>query len=304
MSIIGKFLVKNDINAALFAFGCLMLVFAGIPGQFIAAVVIAMVTMVKGYKSGATVLAFVALPAAVYLMKAQISPFDAVFLQCIVVWLLAGLLRKYHSWQFTLEVITALGVACVGVFHMLIADPAQFWMNVMTTLLDQLNASLSGQIDLKDLHQQLLPIAPYMTGMVTFTMSLILFVQLLVARNWATRVSDTVAKAQQAFSAIHMSWVAAVVMLLLGLVAVLMQLSFARDGITVLLLPFMIAGLSYLHYLAQQYRQIVFLLAVIYFGLFIPSLTFKLITVLAAIGYVDSLCHFRKRFAPKSAAIY
>ncbi len=303
MSTLGKFLLKNDINAALFAFGCLMLVFVGIPGQFIAAIVIAMVTMVKGYKSGATVLAFVALPAAVYLLKAQISLFDAVFLQCIFVWLLAGLLRKYHSWQFILEIIAVLGVACVAAFHLLVADPVQFWMNVMTTLLDQFNASLNGQIDLKELHHQLLPIAPYMTGMVTFTMSLILFVQLLVARHWTVRLSEKVDQTQQAFPAIHIGWIAAVLMSL-ALVAVLMQLSFARDCIAVLLLPFMIAGLSYLHHLAQQYRQIVFLLAIIYFGLFVPSLTFKLIMVLAVVGYVDSLCNFRKRFKPKSATIY
>lgn len=306
MSALGKFLLKSDLNAALFAFGCLMLVFIGIPGQFMAAVVIAMITIKKGYKAGAVVLAFVALPAVVFLMLAEVSPFDAVFLQCIIVWLFAGMLQKYNSWVLIFELMAVISVVCVGMFHLLVADPTHFWLTQMTKLVEQLSADLSSNIDIKQMHQRLVAIAPYMTGLIAFSVTLIMFVELLLARVWAIRLTAKPAEAGkvlQKFSEIHVGWVDALVVSIV-LAGVALQMAFARDCVAALLLPFMIGGLSYLHYLARQHRQLVYLLAVIYFGLLMPSIALKLILVVAAIGYVDSWCNFRRRFTAKSAAIY
>ena len=51
MNALSEFLLKKDMNAALVAFGCIMLSFIGIPGEIFASVIIALVTLRKGFKS-------------------------------------------------------------------------------------------------------------------------------------------------------------------------------------------------------------------------------------------------------------
>ena len=74
MATLTRHILNNNLVAALVAFGCVMLAFVGLPGEIAAAVIIAFVTMRKGWQSGAIVLAFVALPAVGFLLHKELSP--------------------------------------------------------------------------------------------------------------------------------------------------------------------------------------------------------------------------------------
>lgn len=300
MSTISKFLLKSDINAALIAFGCEMLTFVGIPGEILAAVIVALCTMIKGYKSGAVVLSFVALPAFAFLMHREMSPFDAIFLQCVVVWLLAGLLKKTQSWRLIFEVMAIGAAALVGVFHWFVADPAQFWLTTITHLVTLLNtnfnASFNASINVNDVVSVIKPFAPYLTGLLFFSASSLMFVELLLARRWQLRLMGKPEIFRNEFVSIHMGYLGALCLSLV-VVGVLLKMPLARDCLFVFVLPFMMSGLSYLHYMVKRYRQLMYLLIVLYIGLFVATVSMKIVLLLALIGYVDSFCDFRKRFA-------
>ncbi len=296
MSSISEFLLKKDMNAAFVAFGFIMLSFIGLPGEILASVIIALVTLKKGYRSGAVVLAFVALPAVAFLLHRQMSPFDVMFLQCLFVWALAGLFRRYQSWQLTFEVMVVGGVVLLVIFHLIVPDTAQFWMHLLLDFIKKLNATAGTQINSADLTKALLPFAPYLTGLLLFSMFSILFLELLIARRWELRLSGKKDLFTQEFVSIHMGYLGAA-LLSVALVGLIFHIQLARDCLFVLALPFMFSGLSYLHYLVRQHRQLIYILVLLYVGLFISFTSLKVILLLVLIGYVDSFCNFRKRFA-------
>ncbi len=296
MGSISKFLLAKDMNAALVAFVCIMLSFVGIPGEILASIIIAFITMKKGYQSGAVVLAFVALPAVAFLLHKQISPFDFMFLQCVVVWLLAILFRQYHSWSLNFEVMAVVGVVVLFVFHLFVPDTAQFWMNIILELVKNLNVDVNANINVDDMASVLQPFSHYLTGLLLFVVSSMLFLELLVARRWDLRTQQQPALFNQEFINIHIGYVAAG-LLCLTVVGVLCDVNIARDGLFILLLPFMFGGLSYIHYIAKKHHSMIFLLIVLYISLFISFTSIITVLLLALIGFLDSLCNFRKRFA-------
>ena len=296
MSAISEFLLKKDMNAALVAFGCVMLTFVGVPGEILAAMIIALCTMMKGYKSGAIVLAFVALPGVAFLLHKEASPFDIVFVQCIFVWLLAGLLQKFQSWRLIFEVMALGGVILLALFHLFVPDTAQFWMTAATKVMTQVNLNLNTSLSVSQIVEQIRPIAPYMTGLLLFMVSSLIFVELLLARRWQLRLTNKPAAFRQEFVSIHMGYVGAVCLSLV-LVGVYLHMPLARDCLFVFILPFMMSGLSYLHFMLKRYRPLIYVMIALYIGLFISVTSIKIVLLLALIGYVDSFCDFRKRFA-------
>jgi hypothetical protein len=296
MSAVSKFLLEKDMNAALVAFGCIMLSFIGVPGEIFASVIIAFITLRKGFKSGALVLAFVALPAVGFLLHKQTSPFDVMFLQCVFVWALAGLFKRYNSWRLNFEVMVVAGVIMLMVFHLVVPDTAQFWMNLLLGFVKNLNANANANINIADVAKQLRPFAPYLTGLLLFSMSSILFLELLVARRWDLRLSGKQEQFTGEFVNIHMGYFGAA-LLSLALIGVIVHMEVARDCLFVLALPFMFSGLSYIHYMVKRNRRLIYMLVLLYVGLFVTFTSLKVILLLVLIGYVDSLYDFRKRLA-------
>ncbi|PHQ81085.1 MAG: hypothetical protein COB66_03215 [Coxiella sp. (in: Bacteria)] len=296
MSTVGQFLLKKDMNAALAAFGCIMLSLVGIPGEILAAVIISFVTLQKGMKSGALVVAFVALPAVGFLLHREASLFDLGFLQCLFVWLFAGLLRKYQSWRIVFETMVIGSIACVGLMHLIMANPAQYWTDLLVNFVTALNASVGGKIDMPQMTTYIRAIAPYLTGLLMFSAASMMFVQLLLAQLWQYRLAEQRGKLYDAFIQIRVGYLNAGI-LTLAMFGMLFHVAFARDCLFAILLPFVVGGLSYLHYTAKRYRPMLVVLGLIYVGLVMSSFGLTIVIVLSLIGYIDSLFNFRKRFA-------
>lgn len=296
MGAISEFLLKKDMNAALTAFGCVMLAFVGLPGAILASVIIAFITLQKGYKSGAVVVAFVALPAVAFLLHKQMSPFDITFLQCVFVWLLAGLVRRHHSWRLVFEVMVVTGLVLLGIFHVLVPDASQFWTKLVTDFVNQVNMSSGADIDIKQILHQIQPFTPYISGVLLFTVMSLVYIELLLARRWDMRVRGNVTGYVREFTHIKVGFLN-VTLLTLCLLGALLHNGFARDALCIVLLPFMYCGLSYVHYLAKRKRQILYLLVALYVGLFLTYTCLEVVLLLSLVGFIDSLFDFRKRLA-------
>lgn len=293
---LGQFLLKKDMNAALVAFGCVMLTFLGLPGEILAAVIVAFVTLQKDYKSGALVLAFVALPGVAFLLHKEISPFDFIFLQCVFVWIFAILLKKYNSWRLVFDVMAFLGVVIVAIFHFFVTDSALFWMNMMKQLLTEVSSNLDADVNIPQIMTSLRLLAPYFSGVLVFSTTALIFIELLLARLWVYRQSSRRGKLYQEFLTLRVGYIGAA-FLTLVIIAVLLHWPIAQDVLFAVLLPFVVNGLSYLHYVAKRYKQMLFLIVLIYIGLFVSIVSIKIVILLSLIGYIDSWCDLRKRFA-------
>jgi hypothetical protein len=283
-------------NAALVSFGCIMLAFVGLPGAIVASIIIALVTLQKGYKSGALVLAFVALPAVGFLLHKEMSPFDITFLQCVFVWALAGLLRKFQSWRLVFEVMVVIGIVLIAVFHLLVPDAAQFWTQIITNFITKLNVEANANINMAEVTKAIAPFVTYLSGILLFTLLSLVFVELLLARRWDMRVRGNAEGYSREFTHIQMGMLNIVLLVLAG-VGALFHSDMARDCLFVVVLPFMYSGLSYVHYLVKRNRQLIYLLVILYVGLFLTYTCLEVVLLLALVGFVDSLCDFRKRLA-------
>lgn len=289
-------LLKSDLTASLVAFGCIMLAFVGLPGEVVAAVLVAFITMKKGWRSGAMVVAFVALPAVGYALHKEFSPFDIVFFQAVLIYLFAGLLGQFYSWRLVLQVMLLLGVVAIAIFHLVMADPSAYWMTLVTKMLKQVQATVGESTDLSAITQQIQHVSSYLTGLIALSMTAVIFGELVLARIWCFRSANQPGRFKAEFLNIRLGYLEAV-LLTAVLVGVACHLPIAKDILFATVLPFVICGLSYLHSLQQRIQPLLVLLVFIYVSLFVSVTSMYSLMMLATIGYVDSILNLRNRFA-------
>ncbi len=135
---LGEFLLAKDANAIVVAFFCALLPVFSIPTGFIAAIIVGLVTLQKGPKSGLWLLAWVALPAIALLVLHQVGQFDVLFLRCVVVWIFASLLYRYHAWRLLLELMAYSGTALIVVLHFYVPHLHHWWTTELTAYIQQL----------------------------------------------------------------------------------------------------------------------------------------------------------------------
>ncbi len=287
---IGEFLLAKDLHAAGIAFLCTLLPLIKLPGGFLASIVVGLVTLRKGWRSGLFVLAWVALPAVALLFLKRFGVFDILLLRCMLVWLFAIVLSQYRSWGLILEFAAVLALVAIAGVHLIVPDVHAWWAAHLQQYLQEAGKEANVKIpaaDLKILMERVVPIA---TGVLGFFIILGTFVQLVLARWWQAYLFKP-GMLRQEFSQIRMGWPAAIFAILV-VVASFFKLKVAIDFLPVLLLPFMIAGLSLLHLLTMLRKAFLWLLIVVYLGLvFLP---YYIVPALAFVGYVDAWWNMRK----------
>lgn len=288
----GTYLLANPLHAMAAALICAILPLLSIPGGVLAAILVGFVTLCRGYRMGLWVLLGVAIPVVMVAIWKQAVLFDLVLLRCLLVWLLAGLLRITVSWRLVLETMTVLGILVVLGFHLLVDDVPGWWTAILQRYQFFLNSILAGQAAEEKVRQMVMQIIPIATGLFTALMLLGGFCQLLLARWWQAAVFRPGGLAKE-FVEIRSGFILSGLLTLTLLIA-LFGVDFAIDLLPVTVLPLTISGLSLLHKWVRYNRKIIYLLIVVYIGLiFLPMV---LIMVLALVGYVDSGYDFRKRY--------
>ena len=287
----GQWLLTNPLNAAMTAFVATLSMWFNLPGGFIAAVILGLITLQKGAKAGLFVLAWIALPGISLLLLGKLSLFDVSLLRCVLVFLFAVVLKTYQSWRLNLELASLMGVVMVLLLHLLVPDLASVWQRLIGQYLQTVTKTMhiSSSIQMQQVADGIAPVA---TGLVGFIVLLGGIIQLMLSRWWQSLI-DRPGEFRQEFLQIRMGLTPAVSLALI-LMMTLFGSSAAKDALAVGLLPFLIAGLSVCHAFSHQYKAMIVAMVLIYLGLFLLPLF--AVVVVALMGLVDTWLNFRQRY--------
>jgi len=290
MKSLGSFILAKEKNAIIIAFLAALLPIFYIPTGFFAVIVVALVTLQRGFKSGFWVISWVALPAIAMLALRRVGIFDLLFLRCVLVWVFAALLHRYRAWNVVLGAMMLVGIVATLIVHALIPDANGWWAAHLTTYLQNVIQESSWRFNFTaaDFAQQLAPMA---TGLVAFFVAATLFFELLIARFWQTLIQKP-KKMNAGFTRIRSGLFFALLPCVFGVLAYF-KMSWALDVIPIALFPLCVSGLSFLHFWAYTKKPLNIVLVFIYVGMIlVPVLV---VAILALIAFIDAVVHFRKR---------
>ncbi|MDF1797129.1 MAG: hypothetical protein P1U63_11395 [Coxiellaceae bacterium] len=289
MQKIGHWLLAKNMNASIVAFVCALLPAITLPGEFLASIIVALVTLRKGGKSGLMVLTWVALPAVAMMLIGKLSLFDIMLARCVLVWALALVLRQMRSWSLVIMLLTVVGAVGVVFFHAWIADPVSFWSAKLSIYFLDMAKSLPLPADnIKD-NVQL--IAGFATGLLAFVVVLGIFLQLFLARCWQSSLYNPGGLRKEAHQIRVNQWASLVLIFIV--IAACFKIAILIDMLPVLLIPFIVAGLSFIHWWVNQKQKAAFLLVLVYVGFVL----FPYVSIaLALLGIADSWVDLRSRF--------
>lgn len=296
MKRIGQFLLANNVYAIAIAFLCAVLEVFHVYVGFVATIILGLVTLQKGPKSGLMMLAWIALPAIALLVLRDWGQSDLLILRCIFMWIFASLLNRYKSWSFLLTLTTAVGVVLIIILHLFVPHLQQWWIKEITAHLNTFYKEVqatpkwnSVKISPAQFAQYA---APYATGVGSFFLIGTLLIELIFARYWQLVVMN-LGGIKNELIRIRMNRYAAVVVAILLVLALVFEIPVAADALAFAVLPFFIAGLSLVHFWFRRNVASVCCLVLIYAGLIFMPVIF--ITVLAIFAFADSWCNFRNR---------
>lgn len=265
--------------------------------SWIAAVIIGLITLCKGITEGFIVLLWSILPAVVLLVThASFSWVTSVafILSCLVVWGMAILLRYYNRLALVLEISGLIFIAIVLLVHLFVPNVSNWWAehlsNALKQILDQIETTRI--IPFEQLKPTIQWSAQFATGIQAIYLLFTGFIELGVARFLQTKIVKP-AKLSNELLMIRLDSVATLIALVLVSLALYGPVAF-RDTIPVILLPFVIAGFSLMHYFIVRFNYFIVLtcyILVFFIAIFIPIA----LNVLIIAAMMDSIFNFRTR---------
>ena len=288
----GKYLLADNLRAAIIALVCALLAFI-FPTGFVAVVIIGLVTLQKGHKSGLMILAFVLLPIIALLVTHHIDflyRYGFLFMQCGLVFIFSLILRHTGSWQWLVKSVSLLGILIVSASHLIFPNIKEQWTDLITTYLKTNDWTSVFQLSENRSTEFVHHLAPIATGGFTFFVLFGMIVLLILARCWQA-VLFSPGRLQLEFTDVRINPTTSGFFLIVSL-GLLWQPTWLVDIYPVLLLPFMLAGLSIFHRLVMTRKDTIFLVLAVYMALLL--FTFFTVIMLAIIGFVDSFYNFRK----------
>ncbi len=297
MKRIGEFLLAKNIHAAIIALLFTLLPLLNIVGGgFVAAAIIAFITLQKGYKDGLFVLAFVAIPAVGMLFLREMNVFDVLLVGSVLAWWFAGLLRQHGSWRLVFEIGVLIAFIAIVILHVAF-DMHAFWFNFYHVAVKRLAAY---KVNPAQWDTQIKLLVPYATGMMGLIVFLVIMLELLFARWWQSLMFNPGGLGKE-FARIRMSKAMATIFIAV-LIGKLFGQKILIDFFPILFLPFVMSGLAVLHAVKGRMQILGHGMAaaiglfIIYVGLFSFIFTQIVVMLLAAIGYIDSWYDIRERF--------
>ncbi|MFW0089302.1 MAG: hypothetical protein AB8Y91_01940, partial [Coxiella endosymbiont of Haemaphysalis japonica] len=188
MKSLGKYLLADDMRAAMVALGCSLLAFI-LPIGFVTILILGLVTLQKGYRAGLVVLSFVLLPAIALLITRNFVFFywfDLLLIQCGLMFIFALILRYTAFWQWVLETAAAIGILTVGVVHLIFPHVRQIWTELINNYLQANSFSLTFHLGTDRSVAFIQHLAAIATGGCAFFVLFGMIVLMILARWWQT----------------------------------------------------------------------------------------------------------------------
>jgi|SRR3989339_866497 len=289
---LGNWLLSDNRYAIIAVLLCSLLLLIPFPGDFLAGIIIGLVTLKRGALYGFYLLLILALLAfGVTWHVHEFNVFIFLLFRGFLVWLSAILIRRFYSWTITLEVMTLLGLGLILFAHFVVPDLSSLWQHALKKYIDSWqNATFAPtQTQWQYLVQHILPIA---TGLAVLFGLIGVLLQLFIARWWQARLFSPGGFARE-FAMIRASRLASIV-LVMGIITVFIFPKVLADYLPILFLPFIMSGFSFIYLLSLVKRN--WWLALLVFGLVLVFFLFIIVVLLALIGFVDSWMDLRTRF--------
>jgi hypothetical protein len=275
--------------ALVFAF----LSFFDLPVGWVTTVIIAFVTLQKGPKEGAVVLAWAILPAAAMLYLGYTAVFlDIFLLHYLLTWIFAVIFHRYKSWAVLLQLAAVLGIIAVLGVHTYYThvDIQNWWVGQINYFLKDFKLAETLGIAPKQMQIWAQHFAMFATGVSAVGIALANLLNLFLARWWQSLLNTSI-QLRQEYYRIRMNYMASLSLLLIA-AAALIQRQLFIDFLPIAVMPFVFAGLSLLHTFCANKKNGALLLTIFY-GLSIV-LCFYVAILLTLASFADSFNIKRK----------
>lgn len=211
--------------------------------------IMALITLRQGWREGAMVLLWLALPDVVIAYSGQpiVLLFDFVLNSCMV-YALALVLRKTGSYKILLRLVAILGVLIVVAVHGYFPNIEQWWNAELSNYFTKFNDEFNLAIQPADLKLWTAWMAKFATGVQTaiiFMVDLLMLAFGCYMQAMLSKVSNT-ASFWHGLRNLRANFVDVIVLVvfLLGLTT---GYSVAFDLLPVIVMPFLLIGLSLVH---------------------------------------------------------
>lgn len=260
---------------------------------------LALVTMRKGVREGAVVMAgCIALFASVSLITVQALKADLliVALLWLMTWVVAQVYRVTSAPAWMINTVGLIGIAGVTGFYLVVTDPAGFWLVLLEQHLRPVFADQQLLSSDAELDQLMTTLASVLTGGMAALVSVVLIMSLLLARWWQAMLYNP-GGFRQEFHALRLGKGTAIVLIVLLLVSMIGKFAISTDMATVLWLLYFFQGMAVVHSLiAAAGLSIGWLVSLYLLIALVPNYASP---VISGLGLVDTWLDFRRRVPAK-----
>lgn len=264
--------------------------------SWVADVILAFVTLRKGAKEGGILLLWVVLPSIVFAIISypQLWIYN-VLGGSLVTYVLALVLRQTNGWAIVLQVAMLFGIIGVAIVYILVPDIGAVWVKQLTSYVLILKQQFGLEMSATQMQQNVQLFAKIATGVQAALILVGDIVNLFFAR-WLQSTMYNPGQLKPELLNIRLGVIAASV-LVITLLASIAGVDFAVDCLPVVMLPYMLAGLSLLHNIAAIGKKSKAWLVGFYglWILFFPYVTILLVCFVLADGWLD----FRRKLQNK-----
>lgn len=255
-------------------------------------VIVSLVTLRKGAKEGAIVLLWVILPAVVAAsLGNRWIILYGILGGSLFTYVLSLILRQTQSWKSVLTASLLLGLVAVLLVHVVIPNIDAVW----TSQFAHYALAVKKQFDLAVNVTRLQPFIKFATGFQVAFISLSVLINLVLARGLQSMLYNPGQLSPELAGVRLNKWV--VFILLVILLLSYLKVALAQDMLPVIVLVFLLAGLSILHAVAHLKKLAKGWLILFYVLLmvFFPYIA----AILIVFAVVDSLVDLRHRLHAK-----
>lgn len=291
-----EYVLRGRREAVIFA-----LLFSAIPFfGWIGMATMALVTLRKGAIEGLFVLMWIALPTIVLAVLGHPFPFlYGIVGGGLVLWLLALVLRTTASWLTVIQVTALLCFVGILIVHLTVDDVTAYWVKVFHNIYKPFNQSLTQQLDGSPLNLQSVIniMAQSGTGLMAVYFALSNLFSLMIGRWLQSLVYNPGGLRAEIYN-IRLNFIADI---LLGIIiaAAVSGWLWAWDVLPVMMMVFILAGLSLIHAVIAQLKNN-WAWLILFYGLFIVLLPY-LLGLVITVAIVDTWSNLRHRLIGSSS---
>ena len=293
MLFLARFILKGQSQAALVAATMAILGLLVPPAAWISAAAIVLVTLVNGPQRGLITTGLALLGTAVFSYLIFSAPQVAMIFVLLVwlpAWLVAMILRQTVSLAFSLQILTAMSLLAVVLIYALYPNFGEFWREPLDHMVTQL-AQQSDEFSLQELKQTEDWLIEFLPGLFASSLMFATMVSLFIGRWWQAVFYNPGGFSQE-FQSLNLGKISALIALAIMLMAIAIGNVVAFALVTVVLVLYLIQGLSLLHAAVKTRQLSASWLFVFYLVMFfIPHLVLLLVFA----GITDPWLNIRQR---------